>query len=171
MKLCYLNHKILSCALVACLSALPFMAKAAENWVVLGNTGWVSGDDRLTLEMPSVTHPDLRVISSSEGNLLWIETQIPFTLGGTIKGIYLCYKTPNEGTFISQIRLAEYLIPGTATVHHDDGTDLVSTLGTCYFSVVNNYTPAGSVNLSLRLNYANPGDRIDLGALGILIDQ
>ena len=60
---------------------------------------------------------------------------------------------------------------GTATVHHDDGTDLVSPDGTCYFSAVSNYSPAGSVNLSLRLNYANAGERIDLGALGILIEQ
>lgn len=171
MKLLSQNHKTLFLALIVCFLVFPFSAKAAENWTVLGNTGWVSGDNRLTLEMPFVSHPELRITSDSEGNFLWVEMQIPFTLGATIKGIYLCYKTPNEGTFISQIRLAEYLIPGTATVHHDDGTDLVSPDGTCYFSAVSNYSPAGSVNLSLRLNFANAGERIDLGALGILIEQ
>lgn len=150
---------------------IPLTANADEKWHVLGNTGWVTGDSRLTLDMPSVSHPDLRVTSNAADDLQWIEINIPFTLGETIKGIYLCYKTPDEETYISQIRLAEYLIPGTATVHHDDSTDLMSTEGDCYLSSVNDYTPEGSVNLSLRLNFANPGDTIALGALGIYIDE
>ena len=169
MKPSFPNYKNVFFALIAYLLIFSLQANAHDKWLVLGNTGWVSGDDRLTLDMPSVSHPDLRITSNAAGDLQWIEMHIPFTLGGTIKGIYLCYKTPNEGTFISQIRLAEYLIPGTATVRHDDPTDLVSSEGSCYLSTVGNYTPGGSVNLSLRLNFANPGDRIDLGALGVLI--
>ena len=172
MKLFFPKNKNQVFIFVACLFVFSLQANQAnahDKWIVLGNTGWVSGDERLTLTMPSVLHPDLRVTSSAAEDLQWIDMQVPFTLGETIKGIYLCYKTPSEGSFISQIRLAEYLIPGTATVHHDDPTDLVSSEGSCYLSPVNNYRPGGSVNLSLRLNFANAGDRIDLGALGVLI--
>ncbi len=145
--------------------------QAEAKWFLLGNTVWVSGDARLDLEMPSVFHPDLIVTSDTAADLQWIETTIPFTFGATIKQIGLCYQTPDQGTFISQIRLSEYLLPNSAVVKHDDGTDLISADGACYFSVVNDYKPNGSVNMSLRLNFANPGDEIHLGALGVLIDQ
>jgi len=146
-------------------------ANATEKWVVLGNTIWVSGDSRLTLEMPSVSHPYLKVTSNTAGDLQWIDTNIPFTWGSTIKGIILCYQTPNTGTFISQIRLADYSLPSPGTVHHDDGTDLISADGACYLSPVSNYVPQGSVNLRLRLNFAAAGHEIRLGALAVLIDE
>lgn len=145
-------------------------ASASDKIKVLGNTDWVSGDSRLTLEMPGVAHPYLKVTSNTAADLQWIEMTVPFEYGATIKGVMLCYQTPNRGTFISQVRLAEYLLPKSATVHHDDGTDLMSTDGACYFSPVNDYTPGGSVNLSLRLNFGSPGDEIRLGALAILAD-
>ncbi len=167
----YLNGcRKLFFAFIVCLLVHPLQANAVEKWVILGNTGWVSGDSRLTLNMPSVSHPDLVITSSTAADLQWIATQIPVNLGGTIKAVFLCYKTPNTGTFISQVRLTEYLVPGTATVMHDDGTDLISSAGSCYLSPVN-YAPLGSVNLNLRLNFANSSHSISLGALAVLIDQ
>lgn len=146
-------------------------ANAAEKWTVLGNTIWVSGDSGLTLEMPSVLHPYLKVTSNTAGGLQWVYATVPFTLGETIEGIYLCYQTPDTGTFISQIRLAEYLSPTPAFVNHDDPTDLFNTTGDCYFSDVTSYLPNGSVNLSLRLYFAFPDDEIRIGALGILVAE
>jgi hypothetical protein len=146
-------------------------ADAAEKWKVLGNTIWVSGDSRLTLEMPSVSHPYLKVISNRAGDFQWIEATVPFTLGEAIEGIYLCYQTPDTLTFISQIRLAEYRAPTPATVTYDDPTNLFNVNGDCYFSDVDSYFPNGSVNISLRLNFLNPGDEIWIGALGILIAE
>lgn len=148
----------------------PNIAGAAEKWVVLGNTIWVSGDSRLTLEMPSLYHTYLKVTSNTAADSQWIHATIPFTWGSSIKGIILCYQTPNAGTYISQIRLADYLL-SPATVRHDDGTDLISTDGACYLSAVSNYIPQGSVDLSLRLNFAAPGHEIRIGALAILFDE
>ena len=146
-------------------------ADAKEKWMVLGNTIWVSGDSRLTLEMPSVHHPYLKVTSSEAGDFQWIEASIPFVWGSKIKGIYICYQTPDTGTYISQIRLADYILPSPHYVRHDDPTDLFSTTGACYFSHVGDYTPAGAVNLSLRLNFAHAGDEIQIGGLAILIEE
>jgi hypothetical protein len=130
-------------------------AYATDKVVVLGNTIWVSGDSRLTLENPSVFHPYLKITSDTAADLQWIETTIPLTLGSKIKGILLCYQTPDTGTFISQMRLSEYILPSTATVRYDDPSDLFDSNGNCYISSVTpDYTPYGSVNLSLRLNFA-----------------
>lgn len=147
-------------------------AAASPEWRVLGNTIWVSGDNRLTLEMPSVGHPYLRVTSNEAGDFQWISASIPFTWQKThIKAVYLCYQTPDPGAFISQIRLADYILPIPATVRHDDGMDLFSTEGDCYLSNVGDYIPSGAVNLSLRLVFGNPGSEIRLGALAILVDE
>lgn len=162
-----LSLVILSFVSLLCISN----AGATEKWVVLGNTVWVSGDPRLTLEMPSFYHPYLKVTSNTAADFQWIYATIPFTWGSTIKGVILCYQTPNTGTFISQIRLADYILPSPATVRHDDGTDLISIDGTCYLSSVSNYVPQGSVKLSLRLNFANTSHEIRIGALAILFDE
>lgn len=156
-------------AFIVCLGRSQ--AEATDKFVVLGNTIWVSGDNRLTLEMPSVLHPYLKVTSNTAADLQWIEAMVPFTWGSTIKGIVLCYQTPDVATYISQIRLAEYVLPTPAYVNHDDGTDLFDVVGNCYLSTVANYTPTGAVNLSLRLNFAAPGNEIRLGALAVLIDE
>jgi hypothetical protein len=157
-------------SLIFCLGMfISSPATSRAEVVVLGETDWVSGDSRLTLDMPSVTHAGLIVSSNSAGDYQWISMTIPFAWGKKITGIYLCYKTPNQGTYISQIRLAEYTVPGTAGVAYDDPTDLFDPDGACYFSSVGNYTPGGSVDLSLRLNFANAEDEIWLGALAIFM--
>lgn len=166
---------ISSAVMLWCSVVLTNNADAVEKWVVLGNTVWVSGDSRLTLEMPSVFHPDLKITSNTAADLQWIEASLPLTFDPdtspiTIKAVALCFRTPNAGTFISQTRLAEYLFPSPAFVKHDDPTDLSSAGGACYISPVADYAPAGSVNLALRLNFAAPGHEIRLGALAIRID-
>ncbi len=161
-------------SLIGTLVLLSFFTQsslAREKWYILGNTVWVSGDNRLTLDMPSVQHADLIITSNSAGDFQWIETTIPVIFGSKIKMIGLCFQTPDTGTFISQIRLSEYLVPPASTVQHDDGTDLFDTQGKCYFSPIANYRPNGSVNLSLRLNFANPGDKIRLGAMAVLFGE
>jgi hypothetical protein len=147
-------------------------AAASPEWRVLGNTVWVSGDNRLTLEMPSVAHPYLRVTSNEAADLQWISASIPFTWQKThIKAIYLCYQTPDPGAFISQIRLTDYTLPSPALVRRDNYVLLSSTTGECYFSNVGDYVPDGAVNLSLRLVFENPGSEIRLGGLAILVDE
>ena len=158
----------LSTVLLGSFMLLPRIAHAAE-WLVLPTTGFVSGDPTLTLTMPFVSQPNLSVKSSAAGDLKWIEVSVPFIspLPSPIDGVAVCYSAPNAGTFISQIRLAEYIGPAFATVKHDDGTDLTSATDACAFSPVANYTPAGAVNLSLRLNFANPAHVINIGAVAL----
>jgi hypothetical protein len=138
----------------------------------LGHTGFVSGEPTLTLTMPSVSQPSLSIQSSAAGDLKWVEVNVPVELPDAppsfvINAVGICYKAPDAGTFISQIRLAEFLGPSQAVVQHDDPTDLTSPADTCFISPVANYAPGGSVNLSLRLNFAAPGHKIWIGAVGV----
>lgn len=161
---------------VALLSGRQVLAQ--EEWQVLGNTLWVAGDNRLTLDMPMVSTPAsditsyLRVITSEPGER-WISASIPFAWQKTtIKAILLCFQTPDTGSFISLIRLVQYITPAPpATVVHDDTTTLFSMEGNCYRSDVGNYTPAGAVNLFLRLSFAGSGDEIRLGGLAVLVEK
>jgi hypothetical protein len=111
----------------------------------------------------------LRVSSSQAGDLQWLSLPLSVIEGQMIKGVEICYELSNERSFISQIRLSEESEPPTATVIHDDGTDLTSTVATCYVSPVSDYLPSGAVTLSLRLNYGDGGDRIYIGSVGLIV--
>lgn len=98
-----------------------------EEIVVLGNTVWVSGASCLHLEMPSVTPPYLRIISNAACHLRWIEIGLPFDRCSNIVEVFLFYQRPYAGIFISQMRLADYLLPTSVTVKHDNGTGLTNS--------------------------------------------
>jgi hypothetical protein len=109
----------------------------------------------------------LRVTTEQAGDLQWLSLPLITPDNLTIKSITVCYDLSSADSFISQIRLSEEKEPPTATVMHDDGTDLTSTDPVCVESAVDNYQPDGAVTLSLRLNFANTGDRIFIGAIGL----
>lgn len=164
----------LALALIASLSFAAANSASAGQWVTLPDTGFVSGDPTLTLTMPYVQQAFLSVKSSEAGDLKWIETSVPITMNEAFKGtkridkVMLCYKTPNPGTFISQIRLAQYAGPTSATVMSDDGTDLTSPTDQCYVSSFPAFRPEkGAIHLALRLFFADPSHKIWIGATAV----
>jgi len=171
MRTFKIHFLVVALVIVIPLITATAMAQSGQVKInMLGNTVWVAGDPQLILEMPYLQHPYLKVTSNSAGDLQWISTTVPFTLNSSvILGVYLCYATPDQGTYISQVRLVDYTLPTAATVRHDDGTDLIDPEGACYYSEATPFYPSGSLNLSLRLNFAQPGDEIRLGMLAIVI--
>ena len=114
----------------------------------------------------------LQVTTTVAADLQWLALPLQVPNNLTIKGVTVCYDLTNEASFISQVRLSEETVPPSATVVHDDGTDLTSTDPTCYDSPVSGgIQPNGAITLSLRLNFANMTNRIDIGAIGILVGQ
>ena len=142
----------------------------AGQWMSLGNAGFVSGDSSLRLTMPYVGQPSLSIQTDSPGDLKWISENVPMTLNEQFKAtkmidkVMICYKSPDAGSYISQIRLAQFSGPSQAVVIHDDGTDLTSPTDTCYVSKLPNYKATGGVELSLRLNLAAPFHKIWIGS-------
>ncbi|MBZ0298124.1 MAG: collagen-like protein [Anaerolineae bacterium] len=138
----------------------------------LGMQGDVNsaGVSYLTL-LPGAFGNTLRVTTTQPGDLQWL--MLPFVEQDNlkIKKVIVCYDLSSANSFISQVRLSEETLPPSALVKHDDPTDLTSTDPVCAESVVNNYQPNGAVTLSLRLNFASTADRIDIGAIGLVLGE
>jgi hypothetical protein len=130
---------------------------------------YVNGDPTLKIQYANVSIPCTKITCSSPGDLKWINMGLDIPPGTIIKGIVICYQLSNSRSFISQVRLTEQTTPNIQLVRHDDPKDLVSTVPVCVTSVVNyNSVFNGAINLELRLNFANTGDFIMLGAAGVL---
>ena len=113
----------------------------------------------------------IHIYTTNPGDLQWIDLPLVLPSNVKIKKVMLYYKLSNSKSFISQVRLTETTKPSTALVKHDDGTDLTSTTATHYYSHVGALQPNGAITLCLRLNFADVSDRIEIGGIGIFIDN
>lgn len=129
-----------------------------------------SGVTHLTLNRGGLGNT-LRVGTDQVGDLQWLMQPLALPDHLVIKAVTVCYGLSSENSFISQVRLSEEMEPPSATVQHDDPTDLLSTDGECYVSEVADLAINGAVTLSLRLNFGDVTDRVDIGALGITVGQ
>src|SRR5262245_50409010 len=132
-------------------------------------TGYVTGDPSLSIGYPSVSHPGTVVTSNSRGDLKWVYLALNLSPAVRIDEVSVCYQVSNANSFVSQVRLTQIGAPNQAVVIHDDPTDLKSTSAVCYTSSVGGKTPTPgtAVMLALRLSFADVGDRILLGAVGV----
>lgn len=89
--------------------------------------------------------------------------------GYIIKGVRVCYEYSHNGSFISQIRLAQVQNPpSVAGVILDDPTNHLPVGPVCVDSTPTTVDPKlGEVLLSLRVNFANTGHKIVIRALGL----
>jgi hypothetical protein len=113
----------------------------------------------------------LRVRTAQAGDLQWLGMPLSLPLGSRITNVRVCYDLTSDASYISQIRLSEEIEPPTATIIHDDNTNLQSTDPTCYDSAVNNVEILGAVTLLLRLNFASTGDTIHIGSVFVDIEN
>ena len=135
--------------------------------VWLSPTEYVSGESALTLEYPSVAHPSTVAVPNKKGDLLWVYLGLDVPPGATIDEVVVCYQLTDPQCYISQIRLLEMDTPDTATVIHDDPTDLLSTAPVCHASPVGVKPSEGkAVTLALRLTADVKADVL-LGAVGL----
>ena len=111
----------------------------------------------------------LEVTCTSTGDLKWISFPLLLPSDRRIKKVLVSYQLTNSLSFISQVRLSKEVLPPSALVVHDDGTDLTSTAPALYESSVGDVVIDGAITLSLRLNFASTADKIAIGALGIAL--
>ncbi len=109
----------------------------------------------------------MRVTTIRAGDLQWISLPLVVQDYLRIKAVIVCYDLSSASSFISQVRLSEETVPTAVVIRHDDTTDLTSTVPVCAESAVDSYQPAGALTLSLRLNFANTTDTIDISAIGL----
>jgi hypothetical protein len=96
--------------------------------------------------------------------------------GFDVTGVRVCYELSNPASFITQVRLAQVQDPpDSALVLLDDVTDLTEAGPACVDTeppFAGSIDPeAGSLLVSLRLNYSSTTDRIVVRGLGLLLQK
>lgn len=105
------------------------------------------------------------VTGATDNDLQWVN--IPLSLpAGKINSVTVCYQVKGGNSFISQVRLAKMTLPNSASVIHDDGTDLKSSSPTCYTSKVSGAVIDGTITLSLRVAVA-ANESIQVGGISL----
>jgi hypothetical protein len=141
----------------------------------LNHLDLLPGDPSVTTRHEWVQSHGLVVRSSTTGEMapsggnkvVTMGVQVP--PGFLITGVRVCYELSNARTFISQIRLAQTQAPpGTQLVILDDGTDHTQPGPRCVDSARTTIDPGkGAVTLSLRVNFADTADQINILAVGL----
>ncbi len=132
--------------------------------------GFVSGNPDLTIDVDfTALNTAPRVRASQSGDFFSVNLGLTLPSNVIIDEVTVCYESSNAGTFISQTRLTQMSSPESASVIHDDPTDLTDLGPTCYTSVVPSRTVGQATTLSLRLVYANASHTIRIGAIGVTV--
>jgi hypothetical protein len=137
------------------------------EWRTIPTTQLRPGDPTLTLTASSTAQPALTVQSQTPGDLKWLVVRLPVTPGQAIDAVEICYRVPDEGTIVRQVRVVEELNPPQALVLHDEAVDLTGSTADCYHSPVPAYTPEAVVSLWLRLEFARTADVIMIDSVRI----
>ena len=130
------------------------------NAVNSGVGGGLSG-----LVIQSTTTGD---IASGGGNKV-VETAVQVPPGNKVTGVTVCYELSNSRSYIDQIRLAQVQNPpSTALVLLDDATHQTNQGPICINSQPTSIDPtAGSLLLSLRVNFTDTSDKIVVRGVGL----
>jgi Pectate lyase superfamily protein len=126
-----------------------------------------AGAGTLTIS-PTQMGSTIRVTTTTTGADRWIALPLAVPSGPRVKQLTVCYQVSNTASSIAELRLTDGRQPQTATVVHQDATALTSTVPDCHESGVGEVQPTGGLTLSLRLNFADAGHHIDVGAIGVL---
>lgn len=103
----------------------------------------------------------------AENDFQWINIPLDGLNAGVIARLTVCYQVQgNGGSYISQVRLTEMMAPNAAAVKVDDGTDLKSTVPTCYTTKAA-YAVNGTTTLALKV-VMRPGDKIIIGGITVV---
>src|SRR5262245_57477968 len=154
-------------AISVLMMALPLPPLVHAEWRTIPTTQLRPGDPTVTLAASSTAQPTLTVQSQTPGDLKWLVVSLPVTPGQAIDAVEICYRAPDEGTVLRQVRVVEELYPPQALVLHDAVVDLTGSPADCYHSPVPTYTRDAVVSLSLRLEFARTADVIMIDRLRI----
>jgi hypothetical protein len=160
------THRTRRALIVGLLSLLlPWIAHA--GWIAVSPAAMLADDPATTLTQLSGSPPSLTVQSQTPGDLKWIVVGLPVTAGQAIDALELCYQAPDDGTFIRQVRLVEYLDAERGLVVHDDSAALTSPTPTCYRSPMPAYTARDAVSLWLRLEVTEAADIVVIHSVSV----
>ncbi len=161
--------RILASAVVVA-AIIPTTAAGVERTIWTSPLGAIVGDSRMAVA-PGIPLSSIRVTSTTAGDLQWVCFGLTVPEEAQIVGVRLCYELADSRSFISQTRITLLTTPDFDLAVYDDPTDHTDPGPTCYYSTAAPVFVEGTCTLELRLNFASPDHWIDIGAIGIVIDD
>jgi hypothetical protein len=154
-----------SLALLIALSLLSVPAMSQETIWFTPLGGMNSSSSNLTIA-PGQPPQSIRITSSATGGTYFVNLGLTLPSTVTIDAITVCYQLASVANYISQTRVTRMLTPDVATIILDDGTDHNLVTLECY-EVDTNIPVNAVMTLSLRVEFTNTTDWIEIGAIGI----
>lgn len=105
---------------------------------------------------------------STENDFQWMHLGLPWD-NTSVSSVTVCYAistTVVGRTYISQTRLSSMTTPNSALVMLDDGTNRIEASPLCY-TVPAAFTPAGALELGLKVVFGSTSDRITIGMISV----
>ena len=154
-----------------------WFSKKSLMWI--NHLGFLPGDPSVQVSFNAIQDLGLTITSTSLGDTApgggnkGIETAVQVPPDYIIKGVRVCYNYVGQGSFITQIRLAQTQNPPTfAYVRLDDAKDQTAPGPICVNSTETTVNPAqGPVLLNFRLNFLDLRDEIKLLGTGLWLKK
>ncbi len=105
---------------------------------------------------------------STETDFQWMHLGLPWD-NTSVSSVTVCYAistTVVGRTYLSQTRLSSMTTPNSALVMLDNGTDRTA-LGPACYTVPAAFTPAGTLELGLKVVFGSTSDRITIGMVSV----
>jgi hypothetical protein len=102
-----------------------------------------------------------------ENDFQWMVLGLPWD-HASVTAVRVCYaiSSASGGSYISQTRISNMIMPNSATVLVDNPTNRTSTAPACY-TVKTGFTPTGALTLELKVVFASSSDRITIGMVSL----
>lgn len=130
---------------------------------------FTSDDPNLSVRPSFSPATALLVSPAATGDLQWIHLGLVVPSNVQIDSVIVYYQLTNSASFISQTRLTLMNGPDAAVVQLDDPTDLTSTDPSRFATSAGGLVATGTITLGLRLNFADTGHSIEIGAIGLVV--
>ena len=160
-----MRHHLFSAAVLAIAVVLPSAPVMGQVTTWFSPLGMSTNASNLTIA-PGSPSTAVRITSSATGGINFVNLGLTLPTSITIDAVTVCYQLASVANYISQTRITRMTTPDVATVILDDGTDHNLVTLECY-DVDTNLPVEGTITLSLRVEFTNTTDWIEIGAIGI----
>lgn len=158
-----IKHLLISAVIILALQTIAMAQKT--TW--LSPSNFYPTDSNITIN-PSISPNTAIAVRSSITGESWINLGLNLSTDQEIDSILVCYQLTNASSYITQIRLLRMTTPDAAYISLDDGTDLTSTTPATYSTPTGGLSVNGAITLSLRVNFTDTDDIIEIGGIGVV---
>ncbi len=163
-----MHQRLVPSALILLTSLLAFSGPASGQQTIWFSPLDIFNPVTTVVLTPGLPSTALRITAPAAPADAFVHLGLTLPSNATIQGVTVCYESSSLVNYISQTRLTRMTTPDATFVVLDDPTDHNLVLLECY-SVATSVPVDGTITLSLRLQFTNNTDWIEIGAIGIRV--